>query len=105
MSSPKPSVTVTLRLLDCLTHEKTIPWQCGKFLSRLTVLAASTYALTVMSMRSRFARRILMQMQMTTNELEVSLGPDTGDLGLRIGIHSGPVTAGILRGDKARFQL
>lgn len=26
--------------------------------------------------------------------LEVNLGPDTGDLGLRIGLHSGPVTAG-----------
>jgi 3'5'-cyclic nucleotide phosphodiesterase/Adenylate and Guanylate cyclase catalytic domain len=27
------------------------------------------------------------------------------DLGIRIGLHSGPVTAGILRGEKARFQL
>jgi Adenylate and Guanylate cyclase catalytic domain len=27
------------------------------------------------------------------------------DLSLRIGIHSGPVTAGVLRGDRARFQL
>ena len=31
--------------------------------------------------------------------------PDTGDLCLRIGIHSGPVTAGVLRGQKSRFQL
>jgi class 3 adenylate cyclase len=29
----------------------------------------------------------------------------THDLRLRIGIHSGPVTAGVLRGDKARFDL
>ena len=29
----------------------------------------------------------------------------TGDLDMRMGIHSGPVTAGILRGDRARFQL
>ena len=28
-----------------------------------------------------------------------------GDLSLRVGIHSGPVTAGVLRGDRARFQL
>jgi hypothetical protein len=35
----------------------------------------------------------------------LSLGPDTGDLGLRIGLHSGPVTAGVLRGDRSRFQL
>ena len=37
--------------------------------------------------------------------LEIILGPDTADLGLRIGIHSGPVTAGVLRGERARFQL
>ena len=28
-----------------------------------------------------------------------------GDLELRIGIHSGPVTAGCLRGERTRFQL
>jgi hypothetical protein len=33
------------------------------------------------------------------------LGPDTSDLGIRVGIHSGPVTAGVLRGEKSRFQL
>lgn len=38
-------------------------------------------------------------------ELVQKLGPDTGDLQMRIGIHSGPVTAGVLRGAKARFQL
>ena len=31
--------------------------------------------------------------------------PDTGELGLRAGMHSGPVTAGVLRGEKSRFQL
>lgn len=38
-------------------------------------------------------------------QLEVELGPDTGDLGLRVGLHSGQTTAGVLRGDRARFQL
>ena len=33
------------------------------------------------------------------------LGPDTGDLMLRVGLHSGPVTAGVLRGERSRFQL
>lgn len=66
--------------------------------------------------------------------MEIEFGPDTGDLGLRIGefcfvtvqthmhyrtflvltrndcldiagMHSGPVTAGVLRGERARFQL
>jgi hypothetical protein len=40
-----------------------------------------------------------------TKELEVTLGPDTGDLLLRIGLNSGPVTGGVLRGERARFQL
>jgi class 3 adenylate cyclase len=30
---------------------------------------------------------------------------DTSDLALRIGLSSGPTTAGVLRGEKARFQL
>jgi Adenylate and Guanylate cyclase catalytic domain len=33
------------------------------------------------------------------------LGQDTATLRLRVGCHSGPVTAGVLRGDKGRFQL
>ena len=35
----------------------------------------------------------------------MELGPDTEDLSIRIGMHSGPVTAGVLRGERARFQL
>lgn len=53
----------------------------------------------------RFARDMLSKFNILTNELEVTLGPGTGELGLRIGIHSGPVTAGVLRGERARFQL
>ena len=36
---------------------------------------------------------------------ELSFRLQTQNLGMRIGIHSGPVTAGVLRGEKARFQL
>eukprot|EP00797_Seminavis_robusta_P023348 Sro382_g131010.1 inhibited 3',5'-cyclic phosphodiesterase B (578) ;mRNA; r:20579-23566 len=54
---------------------------------------------------ARFARDILSNMFRITKQLEVTLGPDTADLGLRIGMHSGPVTAGVLRGERARFQL
>lgn len=41
------------------------------------------------------------------NDLFVRLSPklDTDGLGIRIGIHSGPVTAGVLRGDKTRFDF
>lgn len=31
--------------------------------------------------------------------------PDTSELEMRFGLHSGPVTAGVLRGEKSRFQL
>lgn len=54
---------------------------------------------------ARFARDCLTKMNDLTKQLEVTLGPDTGDLSLRIGLHSGPVTAGVLRGEKSRFQL
>lgn len=37
----------------------------------------------------RFAADILHAMKVVTRDLEVSLGPDTSDLDLRIGIHSG----------------
>lgn len=38
-------------------------------------------------------------------ELADKLGEDTLNLAIRVGLHSGPVTAGVLRGEKARFQL
>ena len=54
---------------------------------------------------ARFANECLVKMALITKKLEVQLGPDTGDLAIRVGLHSGPVTAGVLRGDKSRFQL
>lgn len=38
-------------------------------------------------------------------ELELTLGPDTAGLAMRFGLHSGQVTAGVMRCDRARFQL
>lgn len=37
--------------------------------------------------------------------LEASLGPGTSALTFRVGLHSGPVTAGVLRADNARYQI
>jgi class 3 adenylate cyclase len=54
---------------------------------------------------SRFATDCRIKMNNLVKVLEVSLGPDTTDLNMRFGLHSGPVTAGVLRGDRARFQL
>eukprot|EP00980_Cylindrotheca_fusiformis_P018538 scaffold6132_cov80-Cylindrotheca_fusiformis.AAC.1 len=54
---------------------------------------------------SKFALDCLKKMRESTLKLEVTLGPDTADLELRVGIHSGQVTAGVLRGERSRFQL
>jgi class 3 adenylate cyclase len=78
----------------------------------------------------RFARECLERMASMSQELEISLGPgknaivslfravadqnhmltirvssDTAELGFRVGLHSGPVTGGVLRGQNSRFQL
>eukprot|EP00980_Cylindrotheca_fusiformis_P031559 scaffold26555_cov137-Cylindrotheca_fusiformis.AAC.1 len=53
----------------------------------------------------RFARDCVIAMNKITLKLEVVLGPDTSELELRVGIHSGQVTAGVLRGERSRFQL
>ena len=45
----------------------------------------------------KFAQDCLIKMGEVCCELEKTLGPDTGDLNLRLGLHSGPVTAGVLR--------
>jgi hypothetical protein len=52
-----------------------------------------------------FATDCLRAMPLLMSQLETTLAPDTGDLSLRVGIHSGAVTSGVLRGDKGRFQL
>ncbi len=54
---------------------------------------------------AKFARDCRQKFGELCVSLESTLGPETGDLGLRIGVHSGPVTAGVLRGQKSRFQL
>mmetsp|Transcript_3797 Transcript_3797/g.10667 ORF Transcript_3797/g.10667 Transcript_3797/m.10667 type:complete len:705 (+) Transcript_3797:1426-3540(+) len=53
----------------------------------------------------RFSRQCMAKMNELVHELAVSLGPGTSDLSMRCGLHSGPVTAGVLRGQKSRFQL
>lgn len=53
----------------------------------------------------KFAAECLKRFSKLTKQLEVQLGPSTGELQARVGLHSGPVTGGVLRGEKARFQL
>lgn len=50
----------------------------------------------------RFARESMSRLRTITQELRSQLGDDTVDLNMRVGIHSGPITAGVLRGEKGR---
>jgi len=53
----------------------------------------------------KFAHRCLKDMESLVQTLEPRLGTGTSSLSLRIGLNSGPVMGGVLRGEKARFQL
>lgn len=53
----------------------------------------------------KFAYDCLEKLPIVTRELAEKLGEDTKTLNMRIGLHSGSTTAGVLRGLKGRFQL
>lgn len=53
----------------------------------------------------RFARECMSRLASETAHLAERLGEDTLELGMRAGLHSGPTTAGVLRGERSRFQL
>jgi class 3 adenylate cyclase len=52
-----------------------------------------------------FASDIMEDFIQELDVLALKHGPDTTDLSLRCGIHSGVVTMGVLRNERARFQL
>jgi class 3 adenylate cyclase len=54
---------------------------------------------------TKFATDCISKMGQLTAELAEALGADTAGLALRVGLHSGSVTGGVLRGQKSRFQL
>src|SRR6056300_455086 len=54
----------------------------------------------------KFAQECSVVMKQVTEMLEARLGPGTAELGMRFGIHSGPITAGVLSGNHvARVQF
>ncbi|KAL3932586.1 MAG: hypothetical protein SGBAC_010784 [Bacillariaceae sp.] len=53
----------------------------------------------------RFSVECLEKMRNVVSGMVDSLGEDTANLAMRVGLHSGPVTGGVLRGAKSRFQL
>ncbi|KAG7350433.1 adenylate/guanylate cyclase [Nitzschia inconspicua] len=54
---------------------------------------------------AKFANSCHTAMSQVTQALGIELGPETCNLKLRVGLHSGSVVAGVLRGEKSRFQL
>ena len=54
---------------------------------------------------AKFGRDCMLKMNEILRRVSDRLGPDTCNLQFRVGLHSGSVTGGILRGQKARFQL
>lgn len=56
---------------------------------------------------TKFAANCMAKMNQIINSENIllTLGDDTSVLEMRVGMHSGRVTAGVLRGEKARFQL
>jgi hypothetical protein len=49
-----------------------------------------------------FSRRCLDKVLSLLTDLEETLGPGTSELGMRFGLHSGPIIGGMLRGSKVR---
>eukprot|EP00934_Nitzschia_sp_Nitz4_P007985 Nitzschia sp. Nitz4//scaffold93_size78505//75962//78458//NITZ4_005433-RA/size78505-processed-gene-0.94-mRNA-1//1//CDS//3329560327//7975//frame0 len=54
---------------------------------------------------AKFVTECKEKMEEITTELTATLGDGTDDVALRTGMLSGEVTAGVLRGEKGRFQL
>lgn len=46
---------------------------------------------------AQYALVINEEMRLVTNRLSATLGPGTRDLSLRVGLHSGSITGGVLR--------
>lgn len=47
---------------------------------------------------AKFACKCMKRFSILVKQLVATMGPDVTTLGLRVGLHSGPVTAGVLRG-------
>lgn len=54
---------------------------------------------------TKFAQDCVQKLRKLTNDLMHRLGPDTAELSMRFGLHSGPVIAGVLKGKQSRFQI
>lgn len=54
---------------------------------------------------TKFASDCMTKFNALIEDLVPTLGENTRELGMRAGLHSGPVTGGVVRGQRSRFQL
>lgn len=129
----KPSEIATVSILRCDRGDDVILTNCNikpKLPYTVAVTGLPEPQANHAVIMARFAADCLVRMNHVVKELETELGPGTGDLTMRFGVHSGPVTAGVsnstgnccqrlsvsssflvshraqvLRGDRSRFQL
>ena len=92
-----------LRCLDWDENQNQVRVSQFYFLSSVCFVVLFCFPFLVRMVK--FAKSCMEKLDLILNDLEISLGSDTMQLGMRVGIHSGSVTAGVLRGDKSRFQL
>ena len=54
---------------------------------------------------AKFSVKFQKIFEVVTTELSYTLGSETTDFKLRCGLHSGPVTDGVIRGLQSRFEI
>ena len=85
LPDPRKVCTLTFEAdIFCVTH------LIHSRMSLTFVFVDTVYCKDHALVMARFARDCLSSLQRITKELEVILGPDTADLTMRIGLHSGP---------------
>ena len=80
--------------------ERVRVYATGKFLFLFYQLCFLILSFFFHKQMCRFAFDCLNKVNEVTNDLESILGPGTSALSMRFGLNSGPVTAGVLRGDR-----
>ena len=105
-SRSRQSGIVTWLYADCPIHEKTTPslWQD----THTHAWAAwENWPTNLKLLWGKFRRHwhCCADFHDTHQQHFLQNRPDTSELAMRFGLHSGPVTAGVLRGEKSRFQL
>ena len=91
---PRPDHALAMArfALDCKAKMKALVLKLEKFLGPgMCIAFDDCFLMCILKQASNSGFRLF------------SLG--TADLQMRVGLHSGPVTAGVLRGDRSRFQV